>query len=292
MTEAEVTVDSGTEIPGETRPNESDPVVAEALETERRARLYGWKDKTEFDRPPERWKPAKEFLETQETNLPVLKENLHRLEGKFGQTEQSLREVTDRLAGMTAAFEHMQGLAMTAEQRAFERAKKEFEREKTDLERTIDQAAGQADVTTVRNARQALAQLREPTPPAAPERRPAPARVETAPAQDPAETAAITAFTASEKWFRTRLSEVREAVSQTFPRLFAAPGGNDPVRVAAPSTTGPGRSTTLSGRGWNDIPAEDRSAAKKIIDDVNRGRKDGKKFTEAEYASTYWKGQN
>lgn len=312
---------TGTAIPGEEvpiAPAEDDAAI------EARARASGWKDRDEFDRPPERWRSAKEFLEVQDRNVPVLRENLHRVEAQLGTLQATNAGLKDEVSGLRVAFEHVQSLAMTAEQRAYERAKTDFAKEKREIEARIDTAAATADVAGVKTAREALSALKEPVmvrtePPPKVRTEVAPAN----PAGDPVETAAVQAFAAENRWFKSsshpdgndeateyasarygtlqrtrpdlnhaqRLVEVKKSVSARFPELFTAPGAGSPQRVAAPSGGGPSRSGPSVGKSWNDVPSEDRAAAAKIISDVNKGRKDGKKFTEAEYAALYFQGK-
>lgn len=332
MTDENETLDPnvGTAIPGESEAGRDS--AAESAELERRARLHGWKDKTEFDRPPERWVDASTYLRRQDENLPVLKENLHRIEAKLGNTETQNRELASQVAGLTAAFDHMSSMAMSAEQRAYDRAVKDLIERKRVLEGELDTAVATADVPKARSARDAIMSLQMPAPPAKvplPQARPTAAP---APGVDPSEKAAVDSFTANEKWFemrspdgatvvrqgnraatlvaadeygrlararpdmtpQERLAAAKRAALDAFPGLDGLERSNTggPSRVATPSGGNGARPQgSGSGRSWGDIPAEDRSAMQKSIDDVNRGRKDGKKATQAEFAAIYWKGQ-
>ena len=293
---------------------EADKEAARAAGIEARARVFGWKDKSEFDRPPERWVDAGEYLRRQETNLPVLKENLHRLEGMYGTTKSELDGVKADNAALRASVDHLRDLTLTAETRAFERAQKE-------IRGRIAESAKVADVPAVEAATKELAELKAPVaaPPVA-----KPTAVANAP--DPAELAAVQRFTAENAaWFgegkdevatavavaeygrqmkragltpEARLAEARKAVEKRFPEHFAPaekpvvpanPAASRPAAVATPSGAGGGSPPAGKDGGWSLIPADVRAAADKMIADVNKGRKDGKLFTRKEYAETYLK---
>lgn len=323
---------AGTAIPGEIVPGSD----AELASFEERARRLGWKDKHEFDRPPERWVDAKTFIERGETALPVLRENLHRIEGMLGASEARNRDLGAQVAALNASVDHLRELALNADRAAFDRAKREFEGQKRYLEAAIANGAAKADVDTVRRATEALTQLREPAPPKAvptPTTMPgvpgaAATPPPTAPSVNPVEAAAVQAFVAGEKWFRSRerdaagvgdmeatefatsrystiqrtrpdltpaeqLAEVKRSVQRRFPELFENPARAAAGAVAAPNGgTGSAPRRADSERRWEDIPAADRAIAEKTIADVNKGRKDGKTFSKADYAAMYWKGQS
>ncbi len=315
---------SGTAIPGEIVPGSAE----EAADFEARARELGWKDRSEFDRPPARWVDAKTFIERGESALPILKENLHRLENVVVPLRAENQELKAQISALGASVDHLRDLALNADRNAFERAKREFDTQKRNLETAIDDAAAKADVATVRTAREALATLQPPTPTIARQPQPDPRQAPgpSGPQVDPVEQSAVANFVASEKWFRTRdrdalnegnaeasdfagaaytrvkrerpdlapaaqLLEVKKAVSKRFPEIFANERAERPASVSAPSGGNGIRQSSSSGARWEDIPSADRTLAEKMIADVNKGRKDGKTFSKAEYATMYFKGQ-
>lgn len=276
---------------------------AEGSDLEARARRFGWKDKSEFGagRLPERWVDAETFLQRQETNLPVLKENLHRLEGRYEQSQAQIARLEAEGTARDAALTQLRDLTQTAELRAFERAKAE-------LQGRIGEAAKVADVAAVNAAASELAALKQPAvlPQVA---RPA---VATTPIVDQEELAAVQDFRRLEGWFtsdtaaqalavaeydrqlrqpgspKERLARVREAVAKRFPEHFPEnPAAMRAAAVATPSGGGARPAGKLAG--WNSLPADVRAVAGKMISDVNKGRKDGKTFTKEDYAATYLK---
>ena len=72
--------------------NENDPVETEALDPdlEARARRQGWRPKDEFNKDPSDWKPAEEFLEVAETEMPVLRERMRNMEKQIQGMDQTL----------------------------------------------------------------------------------------------------------------------------------------------------------------------------------------------------------
>lgn len=315
---ADEPVDKG--LPADVAADRAEVEKAKRDEVEARARRLGWKDKHEFDRPPERWVDAQTYMERGEAALPVLRENFHRVESMLSAEQQQTRTLREDVAGLRTAFDHMAQMAHTSEQRAYERAKRDFQVEKRDLEERIDRSAAAADVQGARTAREALASLREPAPPQAPLQPAAPRPPQPA-GPDPSELAAVRNFTARERWFKTpenpngndeatefagarysalqrsqpgltheeRLERVRDAVQTRFAELFGNPAREAPARVASPSLGGAPSPRPGTGTRWEDIPAADRPAAEKMLTDVNRGRKDGKTFTKGEYAELYFK---
>ncbi|WP_299477013.1 hypothetical protein [uncultured Paracoccus sp.] len=67
---------------------------------EDRARAMGWVDKDQFRGPPDRWRPAEDFVKRGEDELPILRENLHRATHKITQLE---RDYASRIDGIQRA---------------------------------------------------------------------------------------------------------------------------------------------------------------------------------------------
>ncbi len=246
--------------------------AAAAEEVESRARLMGWKDKTEFDRPPERWVSAEEFVRRGEDTLPILKQNYRQLETKFGEVASKLSGTEAALAANSAALEHLRDITITAEQRAFERAKREFDRDKGYLESQRDIAASQADVATVQRISKQLEGLDAPKPfevkvAPAPVTPVQPAVQPNAPRMDPDEQRAVEGFVAAEaKWFKTD-------------------------KEATPNGSGGG--PTRRSKEWTeaDLDSATLKVARQTVENLNKGNKTGKPYTMKDYLSVYFQGQ-
>lgn len=314
----------GKEIPDGATPAVDEAAAAEAVrlaDVEARARLMGWKDKSEFDRPPERWVDAETFVARGENILPVLKENLHRVEAALSDANRKIADMQADSAANAKAVEHIREMGVTAEVRAFERAKREIERERRETQKRLDEAAATADVAGVRTASAELAALKDPEPPKpAPE---APRREAPAPAPvvaDVSEAAAVAKFAADNaSWFKPnseagdyasarygsllkerpglshteRLDEVRKAVVRRFPEVFENPAAREAPRVAAPSGTGPTGGGRKRGWTFDDLPPDVKAVADKTIADLAKGYKGpkDKAYGRQDYVNTYFAGQ-
>lgn len=125
-------------------------VAADDLDTsnEARARRMGWYPKDEFHGRPEDWIPADKFVERAEKELPILRENLRRLDSKTARAEQTaaqatarLAEVNERLEEMGQALDSMRTMADTAEKRGFDRAMAQLKKQAQEAAADGDQAA-------------------------------------------------------------------------------------------------------------------------------------------------------
>ena len=89
---------------------------------EARARNMGWVPENSFRGPPGKWRPAKEFLEHGEENLPVWRERFRNMEGELITTRNDLREAKTRIAEMSDVLIELRDMSKTAEERAYQRA--------------------------------------------------------------------------------------------------------------------------------------------------------------------------
>lgn len=76
----------------------------EHAKAEERARRMGWVPKEEFRGDPERWVDADKFLERGQNELPILRENYRKLEGKF----ESMMETTQQMVRKLGEFDRNQ----------------------------------------------------------------------------------------------------------------------------------------------------------------------------------------
>lgn len=99
------------------------------MSVEGQARRLGWYPKEKFRGNPDDWIPADRFVERAHNELPVLKENLRRLDERYAAEETRSRSLmtqvtmlNNRLESIGEAFDNMRELSTKAEQRGYDRA--------------------------------------------------------------------------------------------------------------------------------------------------------------------------
>lgn len=94
---------TGTNIPGEDSPGEgkeAPPGGDESkggeespdAEFEARAKRMGWHGKETYNGPEGKFVDAKTFIEKSETEMPILRERLRRMDGRLAETDKALRD--------------------------------------------------------------------------------------------------------------------------------------------------------------------------------------------------------
>jgi len=107
-------------------------------ENEERARRMGWVPQEEFKGDPEKWVDADKFVERGENVMPVLKENLSRMESKFEDYQKNSEQKIEKL---NKTLERVVALSKTASERAYQKALR-------DLKNQQRKAAADGDVQT------------------------------------------------------------------------------------------------------------------------------------------------
>ena len=92
MTEEALAEVSTEALPAET-PQDA-PIDAPAVNTEveDKARRMGWKPEAEYKGDPNRWTDAESFVKVGEERIPVMKENYRKLEDKYTNLEQQVKQ--------------------------------------------------------------------------------------------------------------------------------------------------------------------------------------------------------
>ena len=93
---------------------------------ESRALQMGWLPQEEFRGNPANWVSAEKFVELAETSLPHLKGTLKVMERKVEQQTKAFQEQADRIVAMQQDMQEFVQTSRGAEQRAYERAKREL----------------------------------------------------------------------------------------------------------------------------------------------------------------------
>ncbi len=282
-----------------------------ASEVEARARRMGWLPREEFGGPPERWRPAAEFVERAETILPVLQEQFRAMDSRYAalqrQAEEARASAERERAEAARTLAEMTEMMRRGEARTTERLLREIEARRAAALEAGDTAAFHA----ADQERDALRQVQPPqtnghaavapaaaaVPPAAPAR-PVPPTI-------PPE---IVAFAEQNPWFRTdpeatnlavalygqmetanpgdsvgeRLAKVRQTIARVYPEHFANPRRDAPSPVGAPSAA-PAR--PRDPRSFDALPGEVKTQYERWRKQLE-GR--GKPLTKEEFAKNYW----
>ncbi len=252
-------------------------------ETEARARRMGWRPKdeyTESGRDASKWVDADEFVRRGEESLPVLRERLRKQEKIIEAQDKKMEEGNKLLRELVT---HQKAQTEAAVKKAIKELK---------AERREAAAAGEADKVEelseeIGKAEDSLKQKEEKKGDDKP--------------SIPQEVVDWAEENAS--WFKTdrtmnayatavygdliedssltekqRLAKVKAEVVKRFPEKFGNQRRNEPPAVES-GQGGGGRKPT--GKGWNDIPAEERALASRLI-------RQGAVKDEKAYAKMYW----
>lgn len=264
--EAEVVETSADDAP------QRDPAI------EARARDLGWVPKEEFRGDPTVWRDADEFVRRGEEVLPIVRSNLQKSEQKVRQLEQQLaqrdREYAERITRIeranAAAYQHqIQQLHET-----YEAAKRQAVSE-GDTERYDRLQAEHAN--KYQKLRQEAAPP-EPEPPRQPQPDPVPQEVQQKIGawvqkqqdwwnKDPRMSdLAVNVFGSLDPELSVddRLDKVETVLAQTFPDRFKKATKPAPAPSVEGGSRTPG-SSAPRGKGWADIPPDDRKQAERML---------------------------
>lgn len=245
--------------------------IPPAIEAE--AREYGWTPQDQFRGPSEKWQPADQYLDWAKRtgrvpksqfdeirrDFPVIKRQNDELKAELGQVRETLKEFVE--------------FSSKAEQRAYERARK-------DIEAKAETAAAQGDQAGVRAAMADLDALQKP------QERPKPEPTQTQPRIDPA----IQDWIGRNDWFNKdrslngyatdiygelersapgmsveeRLAETKKRTIDKFPEKFGInPNRENATRTVAEPSGTPSRRT--NGRTYENLPADAKAACDKFV---------------------------
>lgn len=255
-----------SEAASETLETKAPAETEQPSESESRARRMGWHPKNEYDasgRDPSKWVEAEEFIKRGEEQLPVIKERYRKLERQYEGLEGKLTEGNKLLQDLV--------------KHQAEREKKAVEKAIKGLEAKRDEATLNGDVAQVR-AISAEINEQEASLANAPKIESRADKADVPPEinawvqenqwfdSDPiARGAAIAAYgklTGDKSMTETqRLAKVRAEVAKRFPEHFTNANRNK-----APSVEGGGNAPRrANGKSWDDIPAEHRGLAERLI---------------------------
>lgn len=293
----------GTIIPGEQLPpgaqetveHDQNTVDAGATDVETRARAMGWVDKDEFRGDPARWRPADEFVQRGENEMPLLRENLRRTTDQLTELQTRLSRQEQEFKGTVQRIERMSDTALKRQREQLEESYAAAMRNAAasgDLERYQQLETGKA--VAISNFDQQASEAREQPkpPPSAPQ------------GPTPEYTTKVESWAQRNAWYKTdpelhnvangysafltqmnpnitlddNLAQTESYMKKRFADKFgAAPSGPAAVEGGGSRMSG----TVGRGKGWNDLPADAREQAKKFI-------REGLFKDESDYAKDYW----
>lgn len=288
---------------------------------EARARLQGWKPRSEYHGPEGQWRDAKEFVTRVDEEMPLLRERFRRMEAQFtttlahqAQGQAAMAEMTDRLR--------------KADERAYKRARRDLEAQRV----AAVEAGDTSEFGRVDKELQELDAAERPAVQAQPAARAGATGQET-PAQIPRE---VQDWGERNPWFRQdqalqqvatnmhvrllqdepgltlgqNLARVSAAMHQMYPSRVGAPASgtrrepaantqedgdlenDNPRRRAAADVSGSGERPARrrgSGPNFDGMPADAKAAYSRyarMIGEKEIGKT--KPLTKEEYARDYW----
>ena len=274
----------GTEIPGESGPGEAAKAAEAAAqaggkeggeetpdaELEARAKRMGWHGKETYNGPEGKFVDAKEFIEKSETEMPILRERLRKLDGRVAEQDKSLREF--------AAYN------TEVEKRAYDKAKADLSAEKR-------AAAKDEDMDLYDDIEKKEAELEKTAPKGAPK------------GGDTQVPAAFMDWADENPWFKRdrtmtnfaidyhgqlleekpgmtitkNLAEVTAEVKKRFPEKFGNPKRGDPPVVEG---AGGVKARGGGGKGYGDLPPDAKAACDRFVKTI-------KGFTKEQYLKQY-----
>lgn len=257
--------------------SEADSAPASDPALEGRARDMGWVPREEFRGDPSKWRPADEFVQRGEEVLPIIRANLSKAERKAQQLEQQLANVKGEYAERLGRIERANAAAYQYQikqlHETYEAAKRQAVSE-GDTER-YDRL--QAEHATKYNTLRQEAAPPEPEPPRQPQPEPVPQEVQQKIGawvqkqqewwnKDPRMSdLAVNVFGSLDPELSVddRLAKVETVLAETFPDRF-----KKAAKPAAQSVEGGSRtpgSSAPRGKGWADIPPDDRKQAERML---------------------------
>lgn len=267
-----------------------DDAGGQVLSAEQRARAIGWRDRHEFPNgAPDNWVDAEAFLKRGETEIPLMRKQLQKLERENSRFRRQQEETAGLVVSMTETLRK-------ADERAMAKARKELEAERT-------KAIERGDVLAVHAADKELEGLRET---------PKPTTAATSAAAAPTIAPEVLAFANKHKeWWAVdqemtqradaihrgvlaeqpdltlgqNLEEVERRLAKVYPDRFENVRRRAPPAVSASSDGNPPPQPGTRGRRFDDMP---RDVQKQFERYAKMLQGKGKPLTKEEWAENYW----
>lgn len=120
--------------------HEIDTPDLEARDYDAEARLMGWHPKEEFRGNPDDWVDARTFITRGEQQLPILRENNRKLQGRVRRTDDDNAELRRQISEMGDSLSTMRTMLERGQEVGYQRAKAEFEAQMREAVRNGDEA--------------------------------------------------------------------------------------------------------------------------------------------------------
>jgi hypothetical protein len=225
-------------------------------ETEEKARRMGWVPKDEFRGDPDKWRPADEFVQRGENQMPILRERLRHQDQQLAELRKTVKEFAE--------------YHTKVEQNAFQRALRQLKEQQVQAVKDGDSAAFveiDERIEKLRKDAESAPQIK-------------------APEIKPEDHPTFKAWKSQNSWYdkdqemtsyadnigahikRTKpdisdedfFDAVTSKVRREFPEKF-----ENPRRSAASSVEGTGNAPRKQGKSYADLPAEAKAACDRFV---------------------------
>ena len=122
------------------------------------ASKMGWVTEDEWKGKPDAWRPAKEFVERGENIVPILKDRLKKVEGKYEKDREKIKNLETDIKSIIK-------LNKSAEKKGFNAAKKEYDLKIKELDLEEFDAVQDGDVEKFKEVKEKKEALDEPEKP-------------------------------------------------------------------------------------------------------------------------------
>jgi hypothetical protein len=264
------------------QPEETTSQEVDTAELEARAKRMGWKPAGEYDNRG-KFMSAEEFIRKGEEDLPLLRARLHRMDDNYSR-------ILSELSDQKQLFSDYREFTTRAEQRAYEKARRE-------LTAKQEAAVAHADTETYKATAQEIAELdrhaAEDTARRAPQSAPKEAAQAAPPATQPRIDPVAQKWVDDNPWFLNdpqlnraakfldddlmksapglsvaeRLGTVKDEIKRMYPEKFKNPLREKASAVATPSAASGGRRKTGE-KGYEDLPPEAKKACDKFLKNI------------------------
>ena len=255
------------------------------MEAEERAKSMGWVPSEEFKGDPEKWVDAETFLKRGDEILPIMKERLSKMEGRFQEQNEGYKKQTNKIEKLTESLEKFAKFHKDTAKRSYERAIK-------DLKKRQRSAVEEGNVDVFDNIETEIEGLQQ--------------EIET-PADDTKADETIhpdfNPWMQQNPWYGTDpdltayangigpsiardmpdidgkafYEEITKRTKKMFPYKFKSEAKADSVEGGGETET----TTTGKKKGWKDLPQEAKNAYNKNFADIPE-------FSKEDYAKDYW----
>lgn len=254
---------------------------------EQEAISTGWVPEDQFKGDPEKWKPAKDWVERGETFIPFIQKENRGLKEKLESTESRLNATTEEIKALRTTMEKMASVNEKVSKREYERALK-----------TIRKQQAQAIADSDPDAWEALEEQKDKL------EKPEEIKIESKPDQNKADPNVYTEWSEANKWYMSDndmtmfanaygrsisqndvggykgwLNAVEKKVRETFPHKFQNPNRETTTSVDSSDTRG--NETVPKKKNYQSLPPEAKAQCDKLVASIPN-------YTKEEFVADYY----